>query len=359
MSANSTESFWLEAWYQGRWWLWLLWPLSVLLKLMARLRRNAQASKAQPLAVPVIVVGNITLGGTGKTPVIISLVQYLREKGYRPGVLSRGYGGSAPSYPYLVTADSPVSESGDEPLLIALEAKCPVMVGADRVASANALIDEHQCDVLLSDDGLQHYRLSRQWEICVLDAERLWGNGLCLPAGPLRESPDRLKEVDCIVLNGHLSVQRSAQLQTPSLLESAHTMALTPRSWHRVSENNVGDDVCTLGALEVIDEQPSQKVFAITGIGNPKRFFTTLSRLGLNTQNRSFPDHYAFDAEDLNYIGDDPLLMTAKDAVKCRGFAKPKWWYLSVSADLPDSFWAQLDEFLSAQSVVGKFDSAG
>lgn len=352
MSANSTESFWLEAWYQGRWWLWLLWPLSLLLKLIAHWRRHLQASKAQPFAVPVIVVGNITLGGTGKTPVIISLVRHLKEKGYRPGVLSRGYGGNAPSYPYLVTSNSPVHESGDEPLLIALEAQCPVMVGPDRVASANALIDEHQCDVLLSDDGLQHYRLSRQWEICVLDAERLWGNGLCLPAGPLREAPNRLKEVNSIVLNGQISTDQSASPQVRSLLGRAHSMALTPTQWHQVSEKSLDDNICALGNLEGIDHPSSQKVFAMTGIGNPNRFFSTLSGLGLNTQNQAFPDHYAFNAEDLSYIGESPLLMTAKDAVKCRGFARPHWWYLSVSADLPNTFWTQLDDFLLAQAPV-------
>lgn len=342
MSTNSTESFWLEAWYQGRWWLWLLWPLSLLLRSIAALRRRYLSAKSEALDVPVIVVGNITLGGTGKTPVIISLVRHLKSKGFNPGVVSRGYGAQAPHYPYCVTSSSPVSESGDEPLLIALEADCPVMIGADRVVAARALVDEHQCDILLSDDGLQHYRLSRQWEICVLDAGRLWGNGLCLPAGPLRESPSRLAEVDAIVLNGQLSDVQLSTPQVRTLLERSHALTLEPTSWHKLDEA-VSRSIKEFGDFGV---EGDQKAFAITGIGNPERFFNTLSSLGIDCPHRSFPDHYAFKASDLSFADDNLLMMTAKDAVKCRSIARPNWWYLSVDAQISESFWVQLDEFL-------------
>ncbi len=352
MSAKTTESFWLDAWYQGRWWLWLLWPLSLLLRLLAAVRRRHLSAKTDALDVPVIVVGNITLGGTGKTPVIISLVQHLRDKGFTPGVVSRGYGSKAPHYPYLVTSSSPVTESGDEPLLIALETDCPVMIGADRIAAAQSLIDHHQCDILLSDDGLQHYRLPRQWEICVLDAGRLWGNGLCLPAGPLRESPNRLVQVNAILLNGQLTDEQQSQPQVKELLSEAHSLVLKPSAWHNLED----DSRCSIEAFprpaEIAedkerDDDEGQQRFAITGIGNPNRFFDTLSSLGIDCPSQSFPDHYAFAASDLAFAGDNLLMMTAKDAVKCRSFARANWWYLSVSAQLSESFWAQMDDFLS------------
>ena len=348
-AAKSAESFWLDAWYEGRWWLWLLWPVSLMLKAVASLRRRHLTRKASPLSAPVIVVGNITLGGTGKTPVIISLVRYLQSKGCRPGVVSRGYGGQASEYPYLVTKDSPVQESGDEPLLIALETGCPVMVGADRVASAQKLIDEHGCDILLSDDGMQHYRLSRQWELCLLDGQRLWGNGLCLPAGPLRESPERLQQVNAVLINGDIAPQRQDE-NTQKLLASSFSMQLQPVSWHRLKD----------GEQRLIEDQSSGQgaavpgsagsIAAVTGIGNPQRFFNTLAGLGIQGDTRAFPDHHPFQPSDLAFSAGKTLIMTAKDAVKCRAFAEDDWWYLSVSAVLPRRFWAELDLFLETQS---------
>ncbi len=329
----------MDAWYQGRWWLWLLWPLSLLLRWIAGIRRQRLQKLAKPFSAPVIVVGNITLGGTGKTPVIIALVRYLKEQGMRPGVISRGYGGKAPFYPYFVSSESPVSESGDEPLLIALEADCPVMVGADRNASVQKLIDDHQCDVILSDDGMQHYKLFRQWEICLLDGRRLLGNGQCLPAGPLREAPARLKEVDCVIVNGGVESD-PVIADVPAL-----SMTLRPNVW------------CNLltGESLPLDKLPFAEdsvVNAVTGIGNPERFFRTLQDLGIAVRGQGFPDHHAFTPEDLAYIGSRPLLMTAKDAVKCQSFAKPDWWYLSVEAELPDAFYAQLSKFLSDNTSI-------
>ncbi len=347
MSNFSAETFWLNAWYQGRWWLWLLWPLSALLRGLAAVRRNQQSRNAESLAAPVIIVGNITLGGTGKTPTIIAMVRYLQAKGLNPGVLSRGYGGVAPFYPYPVTASTDVKESGDEPLLIAMETGCPVVVGPDRVASAKVLIEEHQCDLLLSDDGLQHYRLQRQWELCLLDGERLWGNGLCLPAGPLRESTARLAEVDAIIVNGERTDTSPAGSEAARRLSSAHTMTLAPNSWQRLHDGESLDiPLFTQRLVSSVENH------AVTGIGNPHRFFKTLASLGIDCQARAFPDHHAFQPSDLSFADNNPLLMTAKDAVKCRSFAKPDWWYLSVDASLPDAFWAQLDDFLREQTLV-------
>ncbi len=347
MPNPSAETFWLNAWYQGRWWLWLLWPLSALLRALATLRRRHQSRKAQVLGAPVIIVGNITLGGTGKTPTIIAMVRYLQAKGLKPGVLSRGYGGLAPAYPYLVTAASDVKESGDEPLLIVMETGCPVVVGPDRVASAKTLIEDHQCDLLLSDDGLQHYRLQRQWEMCLLDGERLWGNGLCLPAGPLRESPQRLAEVDAIIITGEISPERLAAPEVSSRLSCAHSMTLTPNRWQSLHDKEVVDTASFSQRLA-----SSAGCYAVTGIGNPNRFFTTLAGMGVECQTRAFPDHYAFKPSDLSYVGNNPLLMTAKDAVKCRDFAQSDWWYLSVDANFPAAFWSQLDGFLREQRLI-------
>lgn len=341
----SREAFWLDAWYHGRWWLWLLWPLSLILQGAAALRRRYLQARAQPFSVPVIVVGNITLGGTGKTPVIIALVRYLQGQGLRPGVISRGYGGTAPSYPYTVTPTSPVSESGDEPLLIALETGCPVVVGANRLAATEQLIRDHGCDLVLSDDGMQHYKLSRQWEICLLDGVRLLGNGLCLPAGPLREHPRRLNEVDCVVLNGAPAAKLDAVTQQTA--QPTYAMQLKPSHWC----NLLTGEKRSLNELNFAQQT---LVNAVSGIGNPERFFTTLRELGIVVRGQAFADHHAFSADDLAYVGSKPLLMTAKDAVKCQSFAQPDWWYLSVEAELPDTFFQQFNEFLARSGLAGR-----
>ncbi|GAA5317168.1 MAG: tetraacyldisaccharide 4'-kinase [Candidatus Pelagadaptatus aseana] len=328
----------LSAWYQGRWWLYLLLPLAWLLQLLACLRRWWLQSRAQPLAASVIVVGNIAIGGTGKTPLIIVLARHLVAQGYKPGVISRGYGGRAPHYPFDVTSLSDPAHSGDEPLLIAMETQCPVVVGSDRIKSAERLIQKFGCDVILSDDGLQHYRLARQFEICVVDGRRQMGNGFCMPAGPLRESPERLLSVDCVVVNGE------EPLQTKSVDAVAH-MILKPTAWKRVGSDY--DGVCQAA----VGDQPwntedAAVISAITGIGNPQRFFDTLATLGLKVDGRAFADHHAFSPADLAFVGDSPLVMTAKDAVKCRNFARPDWWYLAVEAQIDKVFWETLDNFL-------------
>lgn len=343
---NNCEAFWLSAWYTGRWWLWLLWPLSLLFRTTAAIRRYLQLSSVEKLAAPVIVVGNISLGGTGKTPLIIALVQQLRSMGLRPGVLSRGYGGDAPYYPYPVKFDSPVEASGDEPLLIARQADCPVMVGSDRVACAKQLIDQFQCNILLSDDGLQHYKLSRQWEICVIDGSRGLGNGLCLPAGPLRESARRLEMVDCILVNGPLKVSLPAKIGTSMRFN------LVPVNWCNLA---TGERY----SLKEFDEQVVNtakqqigSIHAVTGIGNPQRFFETLRDLGVGADGKHFPDHHPFSASDLSFVGDNLLLMTAKDAIKCHSFAKPNWWYLTVGAEIPCEFQPLLTDFLCCQGLL-------
>lgn len=271
------------------------------------------------LPTPVVVVGNLSVGGTGKTPLVIALVEILRAAGFSPGVVSRGYGGRARGWPQKVTAQSDPLEVGDETVLIATRTGCPLMAGPERVAAARALL-EGGCDVIVSDDGLQHYRLGRDVEIAVVDGARGLGNGLCLPAGPLREPPARLQSVDCVVKNG-------GEARPGEFL-----MRLE------------GDTAVRLGGGEArpLASFAGRKVRALAGIGNPQRFFDHLRSFGLEAEERAFPDHHVFRAEDLAWGDDVPLLMTEKDAVKCRALSQESLWMVPVRAILPPEFAASV-----------------
>ncbi len=303
----------------------VLLPLSWLFRVAVTLRRSAYRAgwfRTHRLAVPVIIVGNITVGGTGKTPLVIWLVEFLRAQGYRPGVVTRGYGGSA-RIPRSVGPESDTRETGDEAVLLARRCACPVMIGKERVAAARALTV--QCDVIVSDDGLQHYRLGRDIEIAVVDGARRFGNGLCLPAGPLREPIARLKEVDMVVMHGGAAGQ------------GEFSMRLEP-----LSLRNLRDETST----RALDDFIGHTVHAVAAIGHPQRFFDTLRAQGLSIIEHPFPDHHAFTPPDLDFADDRPLLMTEKDAVKCQGFAKPDYWCLPVQAKLDAAFGARLMQLL-------------
>jgi tetraacyldisaccharide 4'-kinase len=291
-------------------------PLATLYGAIGRARRRRLQRVAPELPVPVIVVGNISIGGTGKTPFTIWLVERLRAWGWRPGVVSRGYGGRAPQYPFAVQADSDAAYSGDEPLLIAQRARCPVVVDPDRVASARMLIDAHGVDIVVSDDGLQHYHLARDLEICVVDGRRGLGNGALLPAGPLRESPSRLAEVDLVIVNG--GDWRCAGA-VPMQLQAASLCRL------------VDGETWPLSALR------GQRVHAVAGIGDPSRFFASLADAGLQVEPHGFADHHRYRPQDLAFGDDAMVVMTEKDAVKCAAFADARLWALPVAAQLaPD-----------------------
>ena len=322
-------SFLEKAWHKKAGWLILLWPLSMLFQLLTILRRVLQQPKRRPsyLKVPVIVVGNISLGGTGKTPLLISLVKLLQAQGLKPGVVSRGYGGEAKNYPLSVDADSDVRESGDEAFLIAEKTLCPVYVDPDRSSALRALLDAEDVDVVLSDDGLQHYKLYRDLEIVVVDGQRLFSNGFCLPAGPLREPLSRLKSVDFLIVNG-------TSVDTLGQLENASTMVLQPRSLINMVS---GEKRPFAGA----PFNMGNKLQAVSALGNPERFYALLARLPYQLKTSSFPDHHSFTAEDFENQGIDehqPVVMTEKDAVKCREFAKDNFWYLSVEVKLESEF---------------------
>ncbi|KGJ89886.1 tetraacyldisaccharide 4'-kinase [Colwellia psychrerythraea] len=299
----------------------LLLPLSLLFWLISSLRRLSYklgVAKSGLLSKPVIVVGNIGVGGNGKTPVVIYLIELTRSLGLTPGVISRGYGGQAPHYPYLVDSNSTAVEAGDEPILIQQRCQVPVAVGSDRIASAELLI-KHGCDIIISDDGLQHYRLQRQVELIIVDGKRLFGNGLLLPAGPLREGQWRLATGDLVIYNGKVSDSTNHSFQSID-------MTLAPTE---LCNLQTGDRIALFDFIE-----SHACVNAIAGIGAPQRFFDTLTNYNFVIEKQqSFVDHHSFTLADFKKFDDNmPLLMTEKDAVKCRDFCKSNWWYLPVDA---------------------------
>lgn len=290
----------------------LFFPVSLVFRLLVALRRLLYRIGALPtvrLPVPVIVVGNLTVGGTGKTPLVLWLAEMLRGRGKRPGIVSRGFGARRPaSCP--VSAGDDAGRVGDEPLLIAERSKCPVWIGADRALAARALLSANpQCDVILCDDGLQHYRLARDFEIAVEDGRGL-GNGLLLPAGPLREPANR--RVDATVVNGG---------RTKS---GTFSMRLKPAGFYRL------DQAATPVSLS---DLRGKKLHAIAGIGNPERFFSELARMQLGFVAHAFPDHHSYRPADLEFPDCDLVLMTEKDAVKCRGFGRRDLVALRVEAE--------------------------
>lgn len=316
------EKVWFKQHSAKYWLVPLLLPLSALFYLLSNIRRFAFSLglfKSYKVDVPVIVVGNIGVGGNGKTPVVVHLVELMKTLGFKPGVISRGYGGKAELYPYLLDDTSTSAKAGDEPILIYQRCHVPVVVGSDRVANANQLIAQG-CDIVISDDGLQHYRLQRDVELIIVDAKRLFGNGLLLPAGPLREGTWRLQQADFVIYNG---------VHTPKADNvNAKSLSMTLAGNELINVKNAEK----LSLTDFLQQWKS--VNAIAGIGDPQRFFDTLQVMGFNiVKQQGFIDHKDFTTNDFNQFKTDlPLLMTEKDAVKCQAFAQDNWWYLPVSA---------------------------
>ncbi len=325
MTRSISERLIVKAWYGSRWLTLPLWPLSWGFKLAVQLRRNRFLVNRKKLwcsATPIVVIGNITVGGTGKTPLLIALAKAFEGRGLRVGIISRGYGGNAPFYPFLVTSKTNYQQVGDEPVIIAKNTGCPVVVDPQRVYAAQTIAEHRVCDVILSDDGLQHYELDRDIEIAVVDGQRGLGNGMCLPAGPLREPPKRLHDVNFVVVNG-ADNPLGKHYDKP-----VHHMQLLPQTWVNVTTNT---------ASETIDCKPGSKVHAVAGIGNPQRFFNTLKNLKLDLIEHAFPDHHRFTMKDFNFNDGLPIVMTEKDAIKCN-FTLDNAWYLKVSASLDEKF---------------------
>ncbi|WP_421681990.1 tetraacyldisaccharide 4'-kinase [Stutzerimonas urumqiensis] len=316
-------------WYEGRPIPSLLLPLERLYRVVVKRKRQAFLAGhtlSYRARVPVIVVGNLTVGGTGKTPVILWLANHCSQRGLRVGVVSRGYGAKPPSLPWLVRPDQSANEVGDEPLLIAQRARVPVVIDPDRARAVRRL-EQEGVDLILSDDGLQHYRLARDLELVLVDAARGFGNRHCLPAGPLREPLQRLEQVDAVLCNGQAE-------------DSAEGFGLTLAPAGLVSLADDSD-----GSLERFPA--GQPVHAVAGIGNPERFFGTLEALDWRPIRHPFADHEAYHPEQLRFDDGLPVVMTEKDAVKCRSFAGPDWWYLKVDAVPSAGFVAWFDEQLA------------
>ncbi|HYC37353.1 MAG TPA: tetraacyldisaccharide 4'-kinase [Usitatibacter sp.] len=325
-------------------------PLALLFGAAVALRRLLYRSRILPswrAPVPVIVCGNITAGGSGKTPLALAVLEILLAKGWNPGVVARGYGRVPPReadplgvvrvYPDIATPE----HFGDEPVLIARRSRVPVYISPDRPAAARALLEAHpEVDVLVSDDGLQHYALQRDVELAVVDGERRFGNGLLLPSGPLREPTKRLREVDAVILNGGGEEIAGAR---------RFDMRLGRERFAALARND------ELSAEEFALMARGRAVAAIAGIGNPDRFFEHLERLGIRARTRAFPDHHAFQPSELRLAGAEVVVMTEKDAVKCAAFADARMWFMRVDAILPQDF----EEFLLARIAKARRSADG
>jgi tetraacyldisaccharide 4'-kinase len=316
-------------------------PFALVFAFVTRVRRalyQARVLKTKRLPVKVIVVGNITVGGSGKTPLTAALARSLAERGWRPGIVSRGHGREIrDETPLIVKPDTDAAVAGDEPLLLA-RAGLIVAVARDRVAAGRALIAAHpDCNVIVADDGLQHYRLHRDVEIAVVDAARGLGNGWWLPAGPLREARSRLDEVDAIV------ALVTAGAPAPWVVPNAYVMTLAGDVFHRVDGSALTQPASAFTAAGV---------HAIAGIGNPERFFAYLGSLGIRAAAHPFPDHHRFVPSDLALPGARAILMTEKDAVKCSVFADPRCWYLPVRAHVDPALVERVEESLRGSEAA-------
>jgi tetraacyldisaccharide 4'-kinase len=330
----SVQSRLNEIWYGGAPPPWWLLPPAAIYGVASRLRRLGYAKqwrRSTSLSRPVIVIGNLSVGGTGKTPLACWLAVRLGGLGFKPGIVTRGYGGSS-RRPQLVQAADDSNSVGDEAIMLARKTGVPIAIGRDRPAAAQLLINAG-CDVIVSDDGLQHYALARDCEIIVVDGERRFGNGRLLPAGPLREVPRRLKEADAVVLNGGPAVIGDHAFLAGALrvrLEAINAIALR------------------YGTIKPLSEFLGRTVHAIAAIGNPQRFFEMLQSLGIDVIAHALPDHARLRLDDISFADDLPVLMTEKDAVKCTEIAGPHHWYVPVNVVFGDG------DAEALQSVVAK-----
>lgn len=330
----------MRHWVEQRWYqanpgaLAALTPLEQLFR--RQVQRRGRPLRGREFGVPVMVVGNLTVGGSGKSPVVATLARWLQKHGVSVGIVSRGYGGKAPSYPWPVTAQSDPAEAGDEPVMLAQQTGCPVFVAPKRAEAVKALVYAHPVQLILSDDGLQHQALAREIEWVIVDGQRGLGNGHCLPVGPLREPAARLSTVDAVLLNGG----RSAACDHPELA-SALPFSLAISQWRR------GDGVVQKSCPFL----PGQSVHALAGIGHPQRFFDQLTQLGLAVTPHPKADHAVLTQADLQAEPELPWIMTAKDAVKLRHQLNAQHWVMDIEAVLPETLMTALSQQLQQLGV--------
>ena len=320
-----------QAWFDGSRWPYLLWPLTCVFTGLAYRKKAHDLKQQWQPPIPLIVVGNISVGGTGKTPFTLALIEHLREQGYTPGVVSRGYKANPPSTPFRVSPGGVAEQCGDEPLMIVQRTNVPLFIDPDRVQACKALIEQTSCDIIISDDGLQHYRMGRTVEIAIIDGVRGLGNERCLPVGPLREPPNRLDDVDLIVVNGQgTATQKIVQ-------EGAFTMRLVPNTLVSMFDSSYLD----------ISRFSGQRIHAVAGIGNPRRFYESLKSQGCEVIEHSFADHHQYQQDDITFGDGLPVIMTEKDAVKCRVFgALSHTYFMPVDAVLPTALFEHLHNVL-------------
>ena len=327
---DDSTSFVVDSWYKKSLWLYLLYPFSLIFSYLTSLRRKRFLTNkitSFKSEVPIVVVGNLTIGGTGKTPLVKYIVTELKNKGYKPGIVSRGYGGKFKET-LQVTSETPVKHTGDEAQILA-KLDVPFYIDKNRVRAVKKLSKNHDCDVIISDDGLQHYKMGRQVEIAVIDGKRRFGNNLTFPAGPLRESSKRIDTVDFIVNNSGPTE------------EGEYLMNISPTKFVHLKS----------GKTYSIENWPMHKqVHAVAGLGNPGRFFDLLDKLGFDIIRHPFPDHHNFLSSDIFYLDHLPIVMTEKDASKCKDFDNNKIWYLKIDADLNNKFIDNLDKKLKSIS---------
>ena len=327
---EDSSSFVVDSWYKKSLWLYLLYPFSLIFSYLTTRRRKRYLNnkiESYKSEVPIIVVGNLTIGGTGKTPLVKYIVTELKNRGYRPGIVSRGYGGKFKET-LKVSTDTPVKETGDEAQILA-KLDVPFYIDKNRVRAVKKLTKNHECDVIISDDGLQHYKMGRHIEIAVIDGKRRFGNNLTFPAGPLRESSKRINTVDFIVNN------------SGPTNEDEYLMNISPTKFVHLKS----------GKSYSIENWPMHKqVHAVAGLGNPGRFFDLLDKLGFDIIRHPFPDHHNFLSSDIFYLDHLPIVMTEKDASKCKDFDNNKIWYLKIDADVNNKFIDNLDKKLKSIS---------
>lgn len=337
---RSKDNWLQQTWYGNSPLYWMLLPLTAIYAVVVTVRRwlyRRRILTVHSAGVPVVVVGNINVGGTGKTPVTLWLAKALKHRGYAPGIVSRGYGGDVGPLPLQVSADSDPSVVGDEALVLATQSGCTMVVHPDRVAAAREAA-RLGADIIVSDDGLQHYRLGRDVEIVVVDGERGFGNGSMLPAGPLRESVSRLKSVDAVLLNGgDPETENSALGQSGAIRFGLHATAVA-----RLDESEVRH----------IDDFAQQPVHAVAGIGHPERFFSMLESRGIEVIRHPLADHADITVDDVRYDDGLEVLMTQKDAVKCRGFDSARLWYVPVEVEFEGAGGESLLEFIESKTGI-------